>query len=73
MTYIPAYADKGNNMSEVSNAVINKVLSIQNLNNITPGIHSSMLLSYHGYLFYQKRALLSFQSFLLSIISDAGL
>lgn len=42
--------DKENNMSEILHAVINKILSIQNLKCIAPGLYSSMLISYHGFL-----------------------
>lgn len=42
--------DKGNNMSEILHAVINKILSIQNLIFIAPGLYSSVLISYHGFL-----------------------
>lgn len=58
--------------SEITHAIINKILSIQNLNCIAPGLNSGMLFSYsikespfaisEGFFF-----------FLLSIISDAGL
>lgn len=65
--------DKGSNLSEISDAVISKVLPTKNLNYIAPEFTLNVLLSYHGYLFYQKRVLLLFWNFLLSIISDAGL